>query len=53
MACLLALYEIEDAYNRYGRVWIYVVVTDSAYLVDALTMHIYRWRRNGFRNANG
>ncbi len=30
-----------------------VVKTDSAYLVSAMTDWIYKWRRSGFRNANG
>lgn len=30
-----------------------VIKADSAYLVNSMTQHIYKWRRNGFKTAKG
>lgn len=57
-ACLAALEKIEEAdldrnYNRQQTPTAWVIVTDSAYLVDSMTQYIYRWKLNGYIAANG
>ena len=31
----------------------YIIATDSAYLVNAMTSYVYTWNRNGYRTSMG
>ena len=32
---------------------LFIVVTDSAYLVDCLAKYVYKWRVNGWKTSKG
>jgi ribonuclease HI len=54
MATLVALHQIENfvSYNPdYHRLW--VILTDSAYVVNSLTNYIYKWRENDYTASSG
>lgn len=54
-ACLVALNQIERINNNEvspeGYPWI--MITDSAYLVNSLTRYVYKWRGNDYTAATG
>jgi ribonuclease HI len=55
-ACLVALNQIERIASNYTFIpqsGVFIIVTDSAYLVDSLTNYIYKWNDNGFVAASG
>jgi len=53
MAALVALNQIERLVNQERDLDLFVILTDSAYLVNSLTSYIYKWRENDYRSASG
>jgi ribonuclease HI len=55
MAALVALYQIERFVK--GEVWSgetrFLIITDSAYLVNSLTSYVYKWRENDYTSSAG
>jgi len=54
-ACLVALNQIEKfhLFNGDSCSNTYIIATDSAYLVNAMTSYVYTWNRNGYRTSMG
>ena len=55
-ACLVALNQIERVARNYTftpPLNMFIIVTDSAYLVNSLTNYIYKWNDNDFVAASG
>jgi ribonuclease HI len=47
LAVIRALQEVIAAEERV------MIVTDSSYVVNAMTDHVFKWRENGWRNTRG
>jgi len=54
-AALVALNQIERIVNHYDgtKLNLFIILTDSAYLVNSLTSYIYKWRLNDYTAASG
>lgn len=54
-ACLVALNQIEKFHLDFDDQDrnVYIIASDSAYLVNSLTSFIYTWRQNGYISAAG
>jgi ribonuclease HI len=55
MAVLVALHQIERIVSEYNdpSLDLFVILTDSAYLVNSLTSYIYKWRQNDYTASTG
>lgn len=54
-ACLVALNQIEriDKSDNYPEGYPWIIITDSAYLVNSLTSYVYKWRGDDYTAATG
>lgn len=48
-----ALDTVEQKFGDNMTISRLVVITDSTYLVDGLTKHVWQWEYNGYKNAKG
>lgn len=53
-AVLVALNQIERVVHDYQDYpYLFIIATDSAYLVNSLTSYIYKWRQNNYTASSG
>ena len=53
LAALAALRQIVHVVMQKKGLELFIVVTDSAYLVDCLAKYVYKWRVNGWKTSKG
>jgi len=53
-AALVALYQIERFVKQFDDTMKrFIIITDSAYLVNSLTSYVYKWRNNDYTSSAG
>jgi ribonuclease HI len=52
-AAIVTLAMFAECHKRYSQITNLIVVTDSRYLVNAITEHIVRWKSNGWITLDG
>lgn len=53
MAAITALEQIEAVNVEDPSLEVFIMVTDSAYLVNSITNYIEKWKRNGWKTSTG
>lgn len=53
MAAIMALEQIRECSLEHRSINNYIIVTDSAYLVNSITEYIFRWKQNGWMTSSG
>jgi ribonuclease HI len=53
LAAAAAFQQILQVVLQNAGLELFIVVTDSAYLVDGLSKYVYRWKMNGWKTAKG
>ena len=53
LAARAAFRQIEHVVTQNKGLELFIVVTDSAYLVNCLAKYVYKWRMNGWKTSKG